>query len=253
MKAGNGSFGIEVLIYKLKTPHRFTLIELLIVIAIIAILASMLLPALNKARERAKSADCLNIQKQIGTCQTMYSDNYNGWIVPQGRKTVASVSWTAMLSGQNMGMKFDPYTGGTFLCASEPRGRGPNNWGSWIYPWGHYVANAYLTGLISPSNVVLYKTQKTIAVTKPSIALFAADTFVNTPAIDDIRQFSYRHGAGDVRLFEALSDSGNAPFSPVRGDTNLIFCDGHAESMPYLELLNLNSKYIKCKAGTKFE
>ncbi len=141
----------------------FTLIELLVVVAIIAILASLLLPALARAKERGRRILCLNNQRQIYTATCIYADDNDEWLPCGSASFLGSTYWkdtwmqrsaffTAYLKINVSDYRFDPGQNNKVLWC--PSGTRKDRDGTSIYSpgWGWRCGSDYHLAGNSPSN-----------------------------------------------------------------------------------------------------
>lgn len=230
---------------KNKGSIAFTLLELLIVLAIIMILASILLPALNKAKETTRQISCAGNLKQIGTAYQMYGVDSNDYFAPWKNGTYV---WAQYVGNYESGIaseerlagwggKIYPYLGGKghwkiFVCPSDPfkrnltdkssnssNGTGASymvNSGSWEGKGGI----GYDYSLSSSGTTFWYRT---IQAQWPSnTCLVSEEAFKNSDYTLP----------GKYGLFSRPSSSYNYTPSVHSAGYNVLFIDSHVKTVP---------------------
>ncbi|MBQ9501750.1 MAG: type II secretion system protein [Lentisphaeria bacterium] len=226
---------------------RFTLIELLVVIAIIAVLAAMLMPALQQARERARSVSCTGNMKTFGSVVASYVDDSSGIMWPYLCKGAPPWSqlWSQVMSGHirqfapqwecaradGSGMDQGKWNEGVFNkkrwgflhCPSNAEFQPGHDY----YYTGSYGLNEYLASFVPKKLDVPDEYQIPFVYAKqPNLSqvMLAGDSF------DDYRR-------RDIRAAHAVHN----------GASNYVYCDGHTGSV----IVDLGKTYVGAAAAGK--
>ena len=201
----------------------FTLIELLVVIAIIAILASMLLPALNKAREKAKGIKCTGQLKQIGSGLLMYTGDFDAFL-PQHVNASDGQWWFELIDG-NAVKSTDPAppcgyikNKKVWICPSDVP-----QWAAFHcnkISYGYNYRNLGKFSTIPTQNVVM----KINNIRNPSSVLMVADS-----------QTTLQEGKTRAYIEPTSAWTANVSKRHKKG-SNMVFVDGHTSWATFPEI-----------------
>ncbi|MBO7742205.1 MAG: prepilin-type N-terminal cleavage/methylation domain-containing protein [Victivallales bacterium] len=220
---------------KSKQTKSFTLIELLVVIAIIAILAAMLLPALSKARAKARSISCISNLKQMALGVASYANDNDDYILPYAADTAGVKVWCALLADQigvTLGSATSKTTKSPFFCPSSESYS--DSWGPYWACGGTYVTYG-INLVLSPGLADLAKQPKITKCQFPT----------QTSPIMDSRN----------KNLCWVSDPGDNYLNIARHDNsalNACFLDGHAGSNNLQHIRDTWNTYTTDRTGTIF-